>query len=150
MQIFGQLSTGDFVATVGSFGADLVRWFTTRADFDFAVGGIAFGFTISYFFEMFFGMFLLNRRIKVFSWKETFKPMLQKLFIGFISLCVMYLVYRLTDRDFDTTRTVSVFAVFAWTSAAGLVTYFGLSRLLKVPEIDTVLYKIKVLLHIAK
>lgn len=147
LQITGQLQSGDFAQTVSSLGSDLIRWFTTRSEQDFAVGGIALGYTISYIFEMTLGLALLNRKIKVVSWVDTIKPALKKLLLGLITTAAMYFVYRLTDKYLDTTRTISVVLVFTWTSAAGAIVYLAFSKIMHINELSLITDKIKILLR---
>lgn len=147
-QIATQLSNGEFFQVLASFGADIVRWFTTRNTFDYAVGGIALGISVAYIFGMVLNLRLINKKIHVVTWQDTVKPLLLKLFISFVMLIVSYLVFRWADSIFDTTRTISVLGVLFVTSLAGGIVYLGLSWLFKVKELNTMFEKIKALIRL--
>jgi len=145
-QIFTQLSNGEFSQVISSFGSDLVRWFTTRNMYDYAIGGIALSLTVAYLFEAFMNMVLLNRKIHVVTWKDTVKPMLVKVWITVLTMIVMYLFYRWSDSMLDTSRTINVIIVFVTSSIAGVLVYVSVSWYLQVKELFTVTDKIKMLI----
>lgn len=143
-QIYHQLGTGEFFPVLQSFISDLGVWFSTRNQYDYAVGGIAMGFSVSIIFEVILNMILLNTKIKVVTWKETIKPLFIKFFISIITAILMYFVYQWADTVFDTSRTINVIMVLGVSTFAGFVIYTLLSYLLKVKELKTVIEKIKI------
>lgn len=145
-ELFRHFTGDQSITGITKFGGGLLSWFTTRSKFDYAVGGISAGFTISYLFEMTLGLVLLNRRIKVVSWKETIKPFILKLFITIITILMMYVMYQNMDVLCDTTRTVGVIIVFVVTSVIGWLLYILLSILFNVPEFHYWFNRAKVLL----
>ncbi|MBD3329088.1 hypothetical protein GF357_01185 [Candidatus Dojkabacteria bacterium] len=147
-EVTHQLSVGDFWRVMSEFFQDLGTWFTTRYKYDYAVGGIAVGFSIAYLFEMTVNFIILNFKVEgIISWKKTIKPFLTKSFNGLAMSVIMYLVYRWADRVFDTTKTISVFAVFVISSSAGGLVYLLLSYLFKVRELGHVFDRISVFLE---
>jgi putative peptidoglycan lipid II flippase len=146
-QVTGQISSTGLTQALPNLGSDLIRWFTTRSDFDFAVGGIALGFTFSYLFEMTLGLILLNTKIKVVSWHETIRPIVIKLFIAVLTCIPMYAFYYFLDAHLDTSRTISIFIIFVAVSLFGGIVYLLLSKIFKVKELDFVTQKVKVLLR---
>lgn len=143
-QIYHQFGTGEFFTVVQSFISDLGVWFSTRNQYDYAVGGIAMGFSVSIIFEVILNMILLNTKIKVVTWTETVKPLLVKLFISVITAILMYFVYHWADTVFDTSRTINVIIVLGVSTMAGFIIYSVLSYLFKVKELNTVVKKIKI------
>ncbi len=75
MQIISNLFT-----VVGSFFNDFGVWCTTRGDSNLAVGGLALGMSIAYFFEAVIGFVLLKKVKKnLVTWKDTIGPLFVKL-----------------------------------------------------------------------
>lgn len=147
-EVTHQLSVGYFWEVMSEFFRDLGMWFTTRYKYDYAVGGIAVGFSIAYLFEMTVSLAILNYKIKgIISWAKTIKPFLIKSFNGFIMSASMYFIYRWADRIFDTTRTINVFVVLVVSSIAGGLVYLLLSYLFKVRELKHLLKRVSVFLE---
>lgn len=143
-QIASQLSyisTADLLQVMGSFAQDTFRWMQTRNLSDAAVGGLALGLSISFIAEMFVAGWLLQRKIKVFSWKLTFKPLSKILLNTLIMLVSMYYIFKLSDFNLDTTKTVSVVGVTVITSLYGLLVYVIGAKVFKISELETVLRK---------
>ncbi len=128
---------GEILATVGNLGADLLSWFTVRSDYNYAVGGIALGFSIAYFAEMLInlGLFKLKTK-KIVTMRETLLPAFKKIFVTFVTIIFMYASYVwLDNRMLDTTRTVDVIAIFGLVSLVCVISYLSLSWIFRVKEL---------------
>ncbi|MBI2357245.1 oligosaccharide flippase family protein [Candidatus Dojkabacteria bacterium] len=144
-QIASQLSYIDaqtLFQVIMSFIQDTFRWMQTRNLSDAAVGGLALGLSISFVAEMFVAGWLLQRKIRIFSWKYTYKPLLKILANTLIMTISMYYVFKLSDFNLDTTRTVSVIGVTVITSLYGLLVYVVGSKVMKVHEFESVSKKV--------
>ncbi len=139
-QVVNQMQKGHATNSVNlvvkSFGSDLITWFTTRNDFDYAIGGIALAFSFSFILELVLDLFLLNRRVKgIVSWKKTWKPLIIKFLLTIFTMVPMYIFYRWLDLNvLDTSRVVNVLLIFIYTTALGGVIYVGLSWILVLEE----------------
>lgn len=139
----GLIGAFDFAKDISG---DVLRWFTVRSNSDYAIGGIAVGFSISYLFEAFLNMYYINRKIKVVTWKDTINPILTKLWITLFTGIAMYLLYRFTDRIFNTSKVLDVIYVLFISSIGGGLVYLLLSYLFQVEELHVFLRKIKLAL----
>jgi putative peptidoglycan lipid II flippase len=137
-EIADQIRNGaGFVTVFGSIGdllKDVSSWFTTRSISDAAVGGLALSTSVSFLFEATLYVIFLNKKVKIISWYYSVKPFLKKMFCAFVMMILMYLAFRLTDFNLDTTKSINVLMILITTSALGLAVYILLSRLLKVEE----------------
>jgi putative peptidoglycan lipid II flippase len=133
------------VAEIGNGGSwdaiqalfrDMASWFTTRNLSDAAVGGLALSTSVSFVFEATLYIIILNKKAKVLSWQHSVKPFLEKIFSTFLMILVMYLVFRLTDFNLDTTRTINVLVIFVTTSLLGLSVYIFSCKVLGVEELS--------------
>lgn len=138
LQIEGNSTAGDFSTTILSFMRDMKVWLTTRNVYDSAVGGLALSLSLSFMVEALLYMYILNRRIKVFSWEFTYKPLMQKIISSLVMLVIMYLAFRLTDFNLDTTRTINVLLITIITSVLGGSVYLLMSKIFKVEELSIV------------
>ena len=77
---------------------------------------------------------LLNKKVKVFSWKETMYPILLKLLNSAIMIMGMYFVFRLFDLQLDTSRTVQVIILTIVVTIYGGISYLVGSMLLSQEE----------------
>jgi putative peptidoglycan lipid II flippase len=140
------LANGGIFHFITDFGGDILRWFTTRSQSDYAIGGIAVGFTISYLFEAILNMALINPKVKIVSWKETVAPIFLKIGITLVSGLAMYLIYRSTDKFFDTSKVLDVVYVLVVSTFGGGAVYLILCYLLQVKELHVYTNKLKSLL----
>ena len=101
-----------------------------------AVGGLSLSLSIAAFVEVVILMTMLNRKIKVFSFRETISPMIVKFINVALMSFGMYLVFRLFDFKLDTTRTVSIIILTIATSFYGVLSYWLGSKVLGIKEID--------------
>ncbi len=122
------------VAVLGSFVGDLRTWMTTRGDSNLAVGGLALSLSLSYLVQMFLSAFLLNKRRKVISWKDSIYPSLLKILNTLIMMLGMYFVFRLFDFQLDTSRTVYILILSAATTAYGCISYIIGSKIFSPVE----------------
>ena len=138
-QIGSQISSANgngLLEVLKSFLGDIVKWCTTRGESDMAVGGLSLSLSIAAFVEVVILMIMLNRKIKVFSFRETISPMIVKFINVALMSFGMYLVFRLFDFKLDTTRTVSIIILTIATSFYGVLSYWLGSKVLGIKEID--------------
>jgi len=150
-QVGTQLSTGSTPAVLSSFLQDLGNWLTTRYKYDYAVGGVAAGFTIAYLFEFTLDMILMNRKLKgIFTWSATFKPFLKKTFACAASIVAMYWFYQALNTVLDTSRTLSIVIILVLASGLGMVVFVLFSWFVKIPELDRVFKRFKVFIGVER
>lgn len=110
----------------------LLSWFTSRGNSFGAVAGLAFGISVGLLIEVFISFWLLSRKTKLWAYaKEVQRPILaiKTMIIGAITaFAATYLVYKLTDFGFDTSRTFGVFGVAVATSLPCLFIYGYITR----------------------
>jgi hypothetical protein len=128
------------------YGESLFRWFSTRGGSDYAIGGIAVGYTVSYLFEAVLNMAFINPKIKIVTWKDTIAPILMKFCITMVAGLAMYLVYRSTDKLLDTSRVVDVVYVLVISSFSGGIVYLVLCYLFQVQELRVYTNKFEALI----
>lgn len=135
-QITHGAKQGEIMIALNSIGNDLLSWFTIRSDYNYAVGGIALGFSIAFFVEMVLDMILLGRKVPgLITLKKTIRPMIKKAFITFVTIVFMYVTYIWLDkRILDTSRTINVLAIFLLVSAVCVIMYILLCWVFKVKE----------------
>lgn len=145
-QVFSQIGSADMgqlIDVVKSFFRDFGIWCTTRGDSELAVGGLAMGMSVAYFFEAWVGFVLLNKVKRIVTWKETIKPMLVKLLNSLLMGIGMYFVFKLFDLQLDTTRTIQVAILTVAVTVYGCVSYLIGSKVFKMREFDTFLSVVK-------
>ncbi len=135
-QIRGGHATNSVSLVVQSLGSDLITWFTTRNDFDYAIGGIALAFSVSFLLELILDLSLLNRKVKgIVNWKRTWWPLIIKFLMAISTIVPMYVFYRWLDLNvLDTTRVINVILIFIYTTFLGGVIYLGLSWIFALQE----------------
>jgi putative peptidoglycan lipid II flippase len=136
-QIFIQIkdSNGTELSVVlASFFSDTWSWMNSRGDSTLAVGGLALSLSLSYFAQMIISIMLLNKKVSVFSWKETMYPILLKLLNSAIMIMGMYFVFRLFDLQLDTSRTIQVIVLTIVVTIYGGLSYLVGSMLLSQEE----------------
>ncbi len=134
--LVAEIGNGGTLLAIQSLFADMVSWFTTRNISDAAVGGLALSTSVSFLFEAILYVVILNKKVKVLTWEDSIKPFLQKFVSTFLMIVVMYMVFRLTDFNLDTTRTVNVFAILVTTSLLGIGVYIICCKLFVVEELS--------------
>jgi len=120
---------------IKSFFKDVLVWSTTRSSSDMAVGGLSLSLSISSFVELTLLLYLLNKKMRVVSFKETIRPMLIKIVNAGLMAFGMYLVFKLFDFKLDTTRTISIIILTIATSVYGLLSYWLGSKVFGIKEI---------------
>jgi len=139
-QIFIQVGNADvsqLIEVVKSFFMDMGVWCTTRGDSELAVGGLALGMSIAYFFEAIVGFMLLNRVKRIVTWEETIKPIFIKLLNALIMATGMYFVFKLFDLELDTTRTIQIVFLTIVVTIYGCISYLIGSKVFKMKEFNT-------------
>jgi len=138
-QIVMQISTANgngLWTVIKSFLRDTFVWSTTRGTSEMAVGGLSLSLSISAFVELILLLYLLNKKMKVVSFKQTIKPILIKLLNAGLTAFGMYLVFKLFDFKLDTTRTISIVILTIVTSLYGLLSYWLGSKVFEIKEIE--------------
>ena len=138
-QILMQMGNADvnqLMEVIKSFFMDMGVWCTTRGDSGLAVGGLALGMSIAYFFEVIVGFVLLNKVRKIVTWKKTIRPLFIKLLNSLIMGLGMYFVFKLFDLELDTTRTIQVALLTTGVAVYGCVSYLIGSKVFKIKEFD--------------
>jgi len=145
-QILMQMGNADvsqLMEVIKSFFMDMGVWCTTRGDSGLAVGGLALGMSIAYFFEVIVGFVLLNKVRKIVTWKKTIRPLFIKLLNSLIMGLGMYFVFKLFDLELDTTRTIQVALLTTGVAVYGCVSYLIGSKVFKIKEFDIGISMIK-------
>lgn len=131
------------IEVLGSFAKDFASWSTTRNVSDAAVGGLALATSVSFIAEMVIAGYLLNKRVKVITYEKTIKPIIPQLINTLFMALGMYFIYRLSDFNLDTSRTVSIIVLTIVTTAFGGISYIIGSIIYKMPEYDLILNRIR-------
>gem|GEM_PF-431360 len=134
--LVAEIGNGGTLEASRSLLAEMSGWFTTRNISDAAVGGLALSTSVSFLFEATLYIILLNKKVKVISWEQSIKPFLKKITSTFVMIVVMYLAFRLTDFNLDTTRTVNVFLILVTTTTLGLAVYVLCCKIFRVQELS--------------
>ena len=145
-QIWTQLTTFDnvgFFEAIRSLGSDLVKWFSTRNNSDAAVGGLALATSFACLAEMIVSLMLINKKVKVFSYTRTIKPILPIFLNATLMTLGMYFIFKLSDFNLDTSRTVYVITLVAVTTLYGMISFALGCVVFKIEEFDMILNRIK-------
>jgi len=134
----GDAGVSGLFATLGSFISDLRIWFTTRSDYDAAVGGLSLGLSVTFLVEMVFGMYFLQRKMKIFSWKETWDPILEMAFASIAAGFAMYGTYRLFELLLDTSYVLNLILTFVSAVSVGGIVYLIYAWFMDIPEMKDV------------
>ncbi len=134
--LVAQLGNGGTLEASRALMSEMSSWFTTRSVSDAAVGGLALSTSVSFVFEASLYIILLNKKVKVISWEQSVKPFIKKIISTFLMVLVMYLAFRLTDFNLDTTKTINVLLIFLTTTLLGLAVYILSCKILKVQELS--------------
>jgi len=126
----------EFFSVLHSFVKDISTWCSVRGDSDMAVGGLSLSLSVTYFVEGIILAILLNKKIKIISWKETIQPALVKFInAGFMALG-MYFMYRLFDFQLDTSRTISIIILTVCTTLYGCISYWIGCKVFGIQELE--------------
>ncbi len=145
-QVLEQIATANgsgVVEVIKSFFADIFTWCTTRGTSDMAVGGLSMSLSLASFVELILLFCLLNKEVKIITYKDTVKPMLKKVLNGILMAVGMYLVFKLFDFKLDTTRTISIIILTIVTSLYGLLSYWLGSKVFEIKEVGRFEEKVK-------
>ncbi len=143
--LVAEIGNGGTWEALKSLFAEMSNWFTTRNISDQAVGGLALSLSVAFLFESILYIFILNKKTKVISWKYSVLPLMKKVISTILMILVMYSVFRLTDFNLDTTKTINVALIFFTTTLLGMSVYFLSCKLFKVEELSLVLEYSKVI-----
>lgn len=136
----GNADVGQVLSVVESFFRDFGVWCTTRGDSSLAVGGLALGMSVAYFFEMVIGFILLGKiKENLVTWKETIQPLILKVINTIIMGAGMYFVFKLFDLQLDTTRTVQVIILSICVTVYGCLSYLIGSKVFGMSEFESVI-----------
>lgn len=123
--------------------SDILRWFTTRNSSIAAVGGLALSIGFSLTVETLILVGVLSKRIKVFTWRGFYQPLLKKFLASAVMFFVMYSVFKLWNFSLDTSTVISIFLLFVVVGGLGLLVYFGLSLVIDIREVNFFIALIK-------
>lgn len=118
------------------FWSDMLRWFTTRNSSLVAVGGLALSTGVALIVEISILLIILNRRIKIFSWKGFYQPILRKIFASAVMFFVMFFVYKYWNFSLDTSTVISIISLFTVVGGIGILVYFAVSTVIDVTEVN--------------
>lgn len=125
------------------YGQEFIRWFTTRNSSNAAVGGLALASGVAVFLNCLMLLIILNRRVKVFTWRGFIKPFLKKFLASVFMFIVMYAVYRWWNFSLDTSTVISIVGLFSVVGGIGFVTYFVVSVIMDIREVSVITEFIK-------
>jgi putative peptidoglycan lipid II flippase len=128
---------------LGSFVSDFATWSTTRNVSDAAVGGLALATSLSFVAEAVVAGWLLNRKMKIITYEKTIKPLIPQVINTVFMAIGMYFIYRLSDFNLDTTRTVAVITLTVVTITYGGISYIIGSIIFKMPEYILIVNRIQ-------
>lgn len=134
--LVAQIGNGNTLEASRALLAEMSTWFTNRNVSDAAVGGLALSTSVAFVFEATLYIFMLNRKVKVLTWETSIKPLLKKVTSTIIMIIVMYMAFRLTDFNLDTTKTVNVALILLTTTLLGLSVYVLFCKLFRVEELS--------------
>ncbi len=147
--LVAELGNGGTLNALQALFKDMASWFTTRNISDAAVGGLALSTSVSFVFEATLYVLILNKKAQVLTWQHSIRPFLQKFFSTFLMVLVMYFVFRLTDFNLDTTKTINVLVILITTSLLGFSVYILSCKLLGVQELSLLVGYSKTIYHYA-
>jgi len=104
-----------------------------------AVGGLALSSSVVFTLEAVILIYWLNRRYLKAKWSEVIGPLAKKLVAGAFMLVVCYFIYKIWAGLESTEKTIYLFFLFATTTAASVMTYFGICGLLRIEEVGVFL-----------
>lgn len=103
---------------------------------NWGVVGIALVTSVVAFVELFFFVFLLNKRAKIFQTKTLWLPQLKMVSASFLMAVFLYLPFRVLDQlVFNTTKTVELIALTLTTATIGMLVYLYFAALFGVKEL---------------
>ncbi|MBN2101010.1 murein biosynthesis integral membrane protein MurJ [Candidatus Dojkabacteria bacterium] len=121
---------------MSEFWQDLARWLTTRNSSIAAVGGLALSTGIALMIEVIILLFILNRRLKILSWKDFWQPLIKKILASGIMFSVMYFLFKLWNFNIDTSTVISIVGLFVGVGGVGVVVYFATCFAIDIGEVN--------------
>jgi putative peptidoglycan lipid II flippase len=118
------------------FWHDLGRWFTTSNSSIAAVGGLPLSIGVASMVEVIVLIFILNKKLPIFSWKKFWQPILRKIFAALVMFWVMYTLYKFWNFSLDTSTVISIFLLLTIIGGIGLIVYFGVSIVIDITEVN--------------
>lgn len=103
---------------------------------DWGVLGLALATSVAAFVELFLFLILLQKKLKVFTFREFVVPQLKMLLSSFFMTVFLYLPFKILDEVvFDTSRTIDLIALTITTATIALLVYIYFSVLFDVKEL---------------
>lgn len=127
---------------IRSLGKDTVTWMKIRNESDAAVGGLALASSLACFAEMVVSLLLINLKVKVVTYSKTIKPLLPIFLNTLIMIFGMYFVFKLSDFNLDTSRTIYVIFLTIITSLYGLISFAIGCKVFNITELDIVIKRL--------
>jgi putative peptidoglycan lipid II flippase len=104
--------------------------------FHWGIFSLGITITITAFIELLLMLFLLQKKIKCFTFKDFLLPQLKILSASFFMAIFLYLPFKILDEViFDTTKTIDLLALTISTSTIALLVYIYFSILFDVKEL---------------
>lgn len=125
------------------YGQEFTRWFTTRNSSNAAVGGLALASGVAVVLNCVLLLIILNKRVKVFTWKNFIKPFFKKVLASIFMFIVMYSVYKWWNFSLDTSTGLSILGLFCAVGGIGFVTYFVVAVIMDIREVVIVTELVK-------
>lgn len=105
--------------------------------FNWGVWSIALSFSITSLLDMAIMLTLLHFKVNKFDLYRLLVPLVKIGYSGLLMGAALYLPLKLLDQlVFDTTKVIGLLLLTGITGVFGVITYFFLTKLLKVAEID--------------
>ncbi len=129
---------GTHTITLGEFNKWLVhslyRATVTRGDSATAVGGLAFAFSMTYFVEMLLLGYFIDKKYKIMSIHDTYRPIIKITGDTIIAGLVMYVVLHVIDSQLSIDTVPLLMMTIVVVSAAGAAVYFIIAGILGIRE----------------
>lgn len=144
-QIWSQITSLDkgIFEAIKSLGSDFILWMTTRNKSDAAVGGLALATSLACFAEMVVSLWLINKKVKVFTFTKTVKPLIPMFINSLLMIFGMYFVFKLSDFNLDTSRTIYVVMLVFVTCLYGALSFAVGCKAFKIQEFDLITKRVK-------
>lgn len=125
-----------FIVSVVTVAAHLALSYVFAVLFNTGILGLALGTSIANTLSVLLLLFILERQLgRLYVYKDSFKMMVATTTTGIF----LWIPMRLMDQFvFDTTRTLPLLLLTGIATITGLIVYFLLSALLRVPQLSSV------------
>ncbi len=117
--------------------ANVILSLTSIKILGWGVWAIALSYSITSIMDMVILFWLLSKKLGGFELKEIVRPFVKISYAAAIMGISLYIPLKILDEFvFDSTRTIQLLLITGLTSFVGIATYLGLTKILKVEEIE--------------